>query len=126
MAARLPAQTPFEQDLLEKLTERWGRRVSVKQDELDLDGHFDPALPDFPDRLVPVFRLPAAAGLDAQARHRILAAAWVSYNEKTIAIENEVILPACRLMLREHIPAPGARRRCPRCVRRSWTRTTTS
>ncbi|MEV5956593.1 diiron oxygenase [Streptomyces sp. NPDC051987] len=94
----------YERDLLVQLTRRWGKRVAVKKDELDLDGHFDPALPDFPEHLVPVLFLPGADRLDRDARERILSAAWISYNAKTAAIEDEIILPACRLMLKERIP----------------------
>ncbi|MER7846210.1 diiron oxygenase [Kitasatospora sp. NPDC096077] len=94
----------FERDLLVQLTRRWGKRVAVKKDELDLDGHFDAAMPDFPERLVPVLGLPGADRLDQDARERILSAAWISYNAKTAAIEDEIILPACRLMLQERIP----------------------
>jgi alpha-N-dichloroacetyl-p-aminophenylserinol N-oxygenase len=97
-------ELPFERDLLLRLTRRWGKRVAVKQDELDLDGHFDPALPDFPAQAVPVLQLPAATGLDPAARQQVLSAAWIAYNDKTSAVENEVILPACRLMLMEHVP----------------------
>lgn len=97
-------KSSYERDLLSQLTERWGRRVAVKKDELDLDGHFDAGLPDFPSYLVPVFALPGAEKLDPLARQRILAAAWIAYNAKTAAIETEVILPACRLMLDERIP----------------------
>ncbi|MFE2941765.1 diiron oxygenase [Streptomyces sp. NPDC059255] len=94
----------YERDLLAQLTLRWGKRVAVKKDELDLDGHFDAALPDFPEHLVPVLGLPGADRLDRDARERILSAAWISYNAKTAAIEDEIILPACRLMLQERIP----------------------
>ncbi|MFI7090956.1 diiron oxygenase [Streptomyces lydicus] len=94
----------FERDLLHQLTRRWGKRVAVKKDELDLDGHFAPELPDFPDHLVPLLALPGAAPLDAEARGRILSASWIAYNAKTTAIEDEVILPACRLMLQDRIP----------------------
>ncbi|MDX2546557.1 AurF N-oxygenase family protein [Streptomyces sp. WI04-05B] len=94
----------YERDLLVQLTRRWGKRVAVKRDELDLDGHFDAALPDFPEHLVPVLYLPGADRLDRDARERILSAAWISYNAKTAAIEDEIILPACRLMLQERIP----------------------
>ncbi|MEU0134822.1 diiron oxygenase [Streptomyces sp. NPDC006296] len=94
----------YERDLLVQLTRRWGKRVAVKKDELDLDGHFDAALPDFPEHLVPVLDLPGADRLDRDARARILSAAWIAYNTKTAAIENEIILPACRLMLEERIP----------------------
>lgn len=94
----------YERDLLAQLADRWGRRVAVKKDELDLDGHFDAERPDFPEYLVPVFALPGADRLDHDARQRILSAAWISYNAKTAAVEDEVILPACRLMLTERIP----------------------
>ncbi|MEU3520591.1 diiron oxygenase [Streptomyces sp. NPDC006654] len=94
----------YERDLLVQLTRRWGKRVAVKKDELDLDGHFDTALPDFPEHLVPVLFLPGVHRLDREARERILSAAWISYNAKTAAIEDEIILPACRLMLQERIP----------------------
>jgi alpha-N-dichloroacetyl-p-aminophenylserinol N-oxygenase len=106
MSIRTRSQGPpdFERDLLAKLTARWGERVAVKQDELDLDGHFDPRLPDFPDHLVPILHLPGENTLDSEARQQILSAAWIAYNQKTSAIENEIILPAVRLMLDDSIP----------------------
>lgn len=96
--------TSWERDLLAQLVQRWGRRVAVKRDELDLDGHFDPARPDFPDRLVPVLDLPGVAPFDPAERDRVRSAAWISYNAKTSAIEEEVILPACRLLLAGRVP----------------------
>ncbi|GGN45432.1 hypothetical protein GCM10011578_097350 [Streptomyces fuscichromogenes] len=98
--------TALERDALVQLTRRWGKRVAVKRDELDLDGHFDESKPDFARHLVPVLALPAARGLDPEAEHRILAGAWISYNAKTQAIEEEIILPACRLMLGPDFPLP--------------------
>lgn len=97
-------QPEFGPDLLDKLVNRWGRRVAVKQDELDLDHLFDPGLPDFPAALVPVLDLPGAQALDPEARQQVLAAAWIAYNAKTIAVEQEVILPACRLLLTDRLP----------------------
>ncbi len=105
MSSRSVDEKPsYERDLLAQLAQRWGRRVAVKKDELDLDGHFDPLMPDFPEELVPVFALPGAEKLDRDARERIMSAAWIAYNAKTAAIEDEIILPACRLMLDERIP----------------------
>jgi hypothetical protein len=106
LAAQLsPDHRPeFEPDLLARLAARWGRRAVVKQDELDLDGHYDPGLPDFPGHLVPVLALPGARPLDHDARGQILAAAWISYNAKTAAVEDQVVLPACRLMLEPRVP----------------------
>ncbi|UKY51640.1 diiron oxygenase [Streptomyces inhibens] len=94
----------FERDLLLQLTKRWGKRVAVKKDELDLDGHFDPELPDFPEHLVPLLTLPGSPPPDTEGQRRILSASWIAYNAKTTAIEDEIILPACRLMLQERIP----------------------
>lgn len=94
----------YESDLLLQLSRRWGKRVAVKKDELDLDGHFDPELPDFPEHLVPFSTIDAFAKADREARQRILAASWIAYNMKTTAIEDELILPACRLMLEERVP----------------------
>jgi hypothetical protein len=93
-----------ERDLLVQLTERWGGRVAVKRDELDLDGHFDPELPDFPAHLVPVLQLPHRPVRDPEAAHRILSAAWIAYNYKTSAVEEEIILPACEVMLSDRLP----------------------
>jgi hypothetical protein len=98
------ARTDLERDLLAQLAARWSRRAVVKQDELDLDGHYDEGLPDFPEDLVPVLSLPDAQAVPDDARRQILAAAWISYNAKTAAVEDEVVLPACRLMLSERIP----------------------
>jgi alpha-N-dichloroacetyl-p-aminophenylserinol N-oxygenase len=94
----------FERDLLTELAARWGRRAVIKQDELDLDGHYDPDLPDFPEHLVPLLALPEAQSLDDEARGQILAAAWIFYNAKTAAVEDEIVLPACRLLLDQRIP----------------------
>jgi P-aminobenzoate N-oxygenase AurF len=106
MSAKLSkaARPDFERDLMVDLAARWGRRAVVKQDELDLDEQYDPGLPDFPDHLVPVLELPGARSLEDEARLQILAAAWIFYNAKTTAIEDEVVLPACRLMLDQRIP----------------------
>lgn len=104
MSIQVEEKPSYERDLLVQLTRRWGRRVAVKKDELDLDGHFDAERPDFPEHLVPVLALPGADRLDEDARTRILSAAWISYNAKTAAIEDEIILPACRLMLDDRIP----------------------
>jgi alpha-N-dichloroacetyl-p-aminophenylserinol N-oxygenase len=96
--------TALERDLLALITRRWGRRVAVKKDELDLDGHFEPGRPDFPAKMVPVFGLPGQFPVDRDARQQILAASWIAYNAKTKAVEEEIILPACRLMLAGRVP----------------------
>jgi alpha-N-dichloroacetyl-p-aminophenylserinol N-oxygenase len=94
----------MERDLLVQLTSRWAGRVAVKRDELDLDGHFDALLPDFPAHLSPPGRTPRFAAADPQAQQLTLAASWIAYNAKTSAVEEEIILPACRLLLEGQLP----------------------
>lgn len=96
--------TALERDLLAQISRRWDKRVAVKKDELDLDGHFEPDRPDFPGHMVPVFGLDGVSPADQDARQQIFAAAWIAYNAKTRAVEEEIILPACRLMLTDRIP----------------------
>lgn len=102
------AVLPMERDLLVQLNSRWGKRVAVKRDELDLDGHFDAARPDFPEHMVPLPWLTGRGALDLEARQKILGAAWIAYNAKTSAVEEEIVLPACQLMLRGDL-LPGRR-----------------
>src|SRR5438270_9704863 len=86
-------------DLLANLAARWNKRVAVKMDEPDMDGHFDPDSPDFPLHLLPFCKMPEYDALDQDKKMAILGAAWIAYNAKTAAVEEEVILPACRAMI---------------------------
>jgi alpha-N-dichloroacetyl-p-aminophenylserinol N-oxygenase len=91
-------------EVLARLTAGWAKRVTVKKPELELDELFVPTRADFPERLVPLLALDELQSIDPEAKRQILAASWIAYNAKTFAIENEIILPACRLMLEERIP----------------------
>jgi len=59
----------------------------------------DPTIPDFPSRMVPFRDDPRYGALEPVFRQRVLAAAWVAYNEKTIAVEKAIVAPACDLLL---------------------------
>jgi hypothetical protein len=78
--------------------------VAVRRERLDLSGYVDPALPDFPVAMVPFWNAPAFAGVAPAERLRLLGAAWVVYNEKTISVENDVITPLCNCLLRDELP----------------------
>jgi len=82
------------------LAESWENRVAVRTSKLDLGSYYDQAVPDYPQHLVPFHDDPRYQRLDAERQRRVLAAAWVAYNEKTISVEKAVVEPACELLLR--------------------------
>lgn len=88
------------------LAESWATRVAVKTSTLDVQSYYDASLPDFPPELVPFCDDPRSIQLDAATRRRLLAAAWVAYNEKTIDVETHIVTPACQLLLRGAFAGP--------------------
>jgi len=82
------------------LANSWENRVAVKKEALDLSKYYDSNLPDYPLDLVPFRNDPRFIQLDEKTKQRILSGAWICYNEKTIAVENHIITPACSLLLR--------------------------
>jgi len=84
----------------EALAGSWANRVAVRTGHVDLRAYYDEAIPDYPPALVPFADDPRYLALQPDARARILAAAWVAYNEKTIDVEVSVVAPACDLLLR--------------------------
>jgi alpha-N-dichloroacetyl-p-aminophenylserinol N-oxygenase len=82
------------------LADSWANRVAVKVGELDSRQYYDPAIADYPPDLVPFRSDPRYARLDIESRRKLLAAAWVAYNEKTIDVEVSIVSPACTLLLK--------------------------
>lgn len=94
----------LEHAVLATLAESWSTRVAVRRDRLDLSGYCDPALPDYPIAMVPFWSWRELEAVDLPQRMRLLGAAWIAYNEKTISIENDLVNPACNLLLRDELP----------------------
>ncbi len=94
----------LERNVIERIGASWDTRVAVRQDRLDLTQYYDPAIPDFPASMVPFWNEPEFAALDQPTRLRFLAAAWVAYNEKAIYLEDEIVQPACSLLLKNRLP----------------------
>lgn len=82
------------------LAQSWDNRVAVKVGKLDAGQYYDPEIPDYPPGLVPFRSDPRYLQLDVATRRRLLAAAWVAYNEKTIDVEVSIVLPACINLLK--------------------------
>lgn len=96
-AAPPQATTPRElAALLGRLTETWPVRAGVKRDEPDPETLYVPDAPDFLDALLPFREHPRYRAASADLRQRVLTCGWIAYNEKTVAIESHVIVPACR------------------------------
>jgi len=82
------------------LADSWSSRVAVKTGKLDIENYYDPSIPDYPPDLVPFAEDSRYQVLSAAIQQKILAGAWVVYNEKTIDIETSVVAPACELLLK--------------------------
>jgi alpha-N-dichloroacetyl-p-aminophenylserinol N-oxygenase len=88
----------------EILAGSWANRVAARTSNLDLRSYYDETIPDFPLEQVPFRDDPRFLALGPESRRRLLAAAWISYNEKTIAVEKAVVAPACELLLTGAFP----------------------
>lgn len=91
---------------LAALADSWDRRVTVRRPAVDLDA-YRPDLPDFPRDKVPFGAHPAFAGATPEQIARVLAGAWIWYNEKTIALEETIVNQACQLILHDAFPGTG-------------------
>lgn len=99
--------TARESEILARLTESWNQRVAVRKERLDLNDYYDTTAPDFPPSMVPFWDDPRFQAIDEADKRRVLAGAWINYNEKTIFVEDKVINPMCSLLLRDALPGVG-------------------
>jgi len=97
----------FEKDVLERIGKSWDTRVAVRKERLDLTDYYQTSLPDFPIAMVPFWNDTDFAKVDNELKLRLLAAAWVAYNEKAIYLEDEIVLPACSQLLKGRLPGAG-------------------
>ncbi|NRR32716.1 diiron oxygenase [Oxalobacteraceae bacterium] len=94
----------LERKILDSLALSWDQRVAVRKERLDLGQYYDPTIPDFPAAMLPFHDSPAYAALARPAQLRLLATAWVAYNEKAIFMEDEMVQPLCSLLLKGRLP----------------------
>jgi len=95
------ADESLRQPILDTLADSWMQRAAVRKEILEYDEAFDSARPDFPEHLVPFRDHPLYSGGTSAMRHQVLAGMWAWYNEKTIAIEEQIVNPGCRTLLYE-------------------------
>jgi alpha-N-dichloroacetyl-p-aminophenylserinol N-oxygenase len=85
--------------LLHAITCGWGARAQVKTSSLEDSLMFDPARDDFLDALLPFAAHPSYRNASSAMRSTVLTCGWLIYNQKTVAIETDLISPACNAML---------------------------
>lgn len=111
MTAHLPEYDPtdpVETAVIRGLVRSWSRRATVRRTESALEGPsmeelFDPARDDYPEQLVPFAGHPVFEALDARTRSRILAWAWIAYNKNVVDVEQDVVTPGFRVLLRDSL-----------------------
>jgi len=88
--------------LLQRISESWNTRAKVRRDPVDLT--FDPEQDDFLETLLPFHEHPLYRSLSERDRRRILSCGWLIYNQKTVAIETDIVTPSCNDALAGRIP----------------------
>ncbi|RRS05214.1 diiron oxygenase [Aquabacterium soli] len=91
-------------DLLNRIARSWSHRAQVKKNEPDtlIDAGTD--LPEFLEHLLPFHEHPRYQALDTDTKMRILSCGWIIYNEKTVAIELDIVSPVCQDILYDNVP----------------------
>ncbi|MBB5936534.1 diiron oxygenase [Streptomyces zagrosensis] len=90
--------------VIQRLAVNWGRRATVKRGDPELLDMFDPALPDYPEGIVPFADHPTYQGLAPEQRAAILTWAMLALNRNTTYSETHVVNPAFDLILRGEFP----------------------
>ena len=80
--------------LMARFVDSWYTRATVRR-PWNWEPALDPDTPDFLTGLLPFRDDPVFQGSSPRLQSACLSAAWLIYNHKTIAIETQVIVPAC-------------------------------
>jgi hypothetical protein len=80
---------------LERLTDSWATRASVRKALPEIGLPYDPSKPDFLVELLPFHDHPLWESAPEPYRQAALSCGWLAYNEKTVAIESRIVSPAC-------------------------------
>ena len=90
--------------LLSKMANSWDRRAQVlKHFALEEYSFFDDA-DDFLEELLPFHKHPDYQRIHCEQKKKILTCGWLIYNQKTIAIEKDIIHQACFDIISDNVP----------------------
>lgn len=91
-------------EVLERISNSWEARSCVRRNTFPSKLMFEDDKPDFLIELIPFRHHPLFIKADEAMKSKILTCGWLAYNEKTLAIENDIISPACRSILDGKVP----------------------
>src|SRR4051812_30325111 len=100
MYSNITPDVELTRNVLASLGKSWDQRVAVRKERLDLNQYYDASIPDFPTSLVPFWMDEDFVGLGQDVKWRLLATAWIAFNEKAIYLEEAVVQPACGILFR--------------------------
>lgn len=80
--------------ILHKLSQSWENRAKVRNNELG-NNIFILEKQDFLSDLLPFKEHPIFIEASEEEKNAILTCGWLAYNEKTIELENFVLMPTC-------------------------------
>lgn len=85
--------------ILNKQKEIWNSKAIVRNQNVETIGCYDLSKRDFNEDLLPFYNHSCYEGLSEDIKYKILACAWIHYNQKTISLELEVVNPLCNDIL---------------------------
>jgi len=94
-------------NLMQKIVKVWGKHSVVRSRGLDFEEQaliFNPEKNDFLESLLPFAEQEAYYQAPESMKKKILSCGWIIYNEKTLAIETEIVTPACNSIINGRIP----------------------
>lgn len=90
--------------VLKKLARSWSDRAQVKRFKIHEHDLFKEDADDFLVDLLPFRDHPSFLRASQEMKRKILSSGWIIYNQKTIAIETEIINPVCVNILSGTVP----------------------
>ncbi len=93
-----------DHQLIVRLNQAWTRRATVcSPDKWSVDEVFDPARPDYPERMVPFFHHPKFQSLSETLKSSVVTWGWIGYNLRTVTAEEHVVNPALSVIANQYL-----------------------
>ncbi len=89
-------------NIFDRIVYGWDERARIYKGSIKQE--FNENEKDFLEYLLPFYTHPLYQRLDLQDKSNCLSCGWLIYNEKTIAIESDVVAPACNNIISGVIP----------------------
>ena len=91
------------EDILKNLKAAWIKEAKVNLSKEYFELAYDINVPDFPMEFLPFANHSTIQSLSLEKKHKLLASAWISYVDKTIDVERNIITRACQLRVLKNL-----------------------